>query len=161
MSSSVFRKERHSVSRLVVHWVVCHEVPVQGVRRSRYRVAANSPRQGVLDDGCATDGTGWTGRSRPPVDRVPAKAVGVGDDQRLERHIKSPSAPGSTRHRVEVLERRAVVAVVLRRQRRRCAPGNHQGLRRGAARVLGNVSSPRGLPLYLPSMNGGVSREFR
>ena len=26
---------------------------------------------------------------------------------------------------------------------------------------LGTVSSPRGLPLYLPSMNGGVSREFR
>ena len=56
--------------------------------------------------------------------------------------------------------KRDVVAFVLRRQRRWCSAGKDQGVRRVAARFFVALNGTFGAALYLPAMNGGVSREF-
>lgn len=136
------------------------KISPQAARRRRHQVDASALREGLRDDGGSATCAGWRARPYPLADRISAEVVDIGDGQRFEGHIKSSSAARASGYRRSLLERRAVVAFILRRQRGRCAPGKNQGICRSAACLFDTLNGTFGAALYLLPVTGRFLGEF-
>jgi len=133
------------------------EVSARGVRRCGNPLVTGTLQESLQGDGCATAGSGRRNRSHPSIDRISAEAFGIRAGERAQGHVESLTPSVTPRYRREILARRAVVTVLFCSERGRSAAGDHQAVRRGSAHSQNAVVAG---PLYLPAMNGGVSRGF-
>lgn len=112
-------------------------------------------------DGGKTPRSGWRGRPRTFLDRVPAKTSRISLGELFKGHIKPATQERKTRHSRQILERSIVESELFCSKRRRCAPRESQGVRGKSTRHTQTMNDSFAAALYLPALKHGVSREFR
>lgn len=134
-----------------------HKIPQEGVRCEGAKLASTSLRQNLSKHGLRTDCRRWRIGSRPPSDRIPAKAGDFGFSQYAKRNVQPTTSTRSTGHCKTILRRSAMDTNLFCSFSGRRTVGDNQEVRRGTTSVLtGRFASA----LYLPGLKSGVSREL-